>query len=143
MDVSDHRRDRDEVPAGCLHVRGRGLQASPHSVQVDVDDAIPIGRSGRADRLQRAQDTGAGDDDVDRAEVLGDLAEDLLLSFEVADVDGLAGQVEPHRVSLMVMTTLPLPPPAWRIGLSASRNSRTAGTNRSWYWKMPPCPESG
>ena len=127
--------------------------------------------------------------------MLCDLAEDLLLSFEVADVDGpsagvavaaqpgglgldavsgqveqgdvgavraqgagqasteaaagagdrdgLAGQVEPHRVSLMVMTTLPLPPPAWRIGLSASRNSRTAGTNRSWYWKMPPCPESG
>ena len=62
---------------------------------------------------------------------------------ERADRDGLAGQVEPHRVSLMVMTTLPLPPPAWRIGLSASRNSRTAGTNRSWYWKMPPCPESG
>ena len=116
-------------------------------------------------RLQRAQDTGAGDDDVDRAEVLCDLAEDLLLSFEVADVDGpsagvavaaqpgglgldavsgqveqgdvgavgaqgagqarteaaasagdrdgLAGQVEPHGVSLVVIRTLPLLRPAW------------------------------
>jgi hypothetical protein len=24
-----------------------------------------------------------------------------------------------------------------------SRNSRTAGTNSRWYWKTPPCPESG
>jgi NADPH:quinone reductase-like Zn-dependent oxidoreductase len=24
-----------------------------------------------------------------------------------------------------------------------SRNSSTAGTNSWWYWKMPPCPESG
>ncbi len=88
VDVGDHRRDRDEVPAGCLYVRGCSLQRSPHSVQVDVDDAIPIGGSGRPQRLQRAQDTGAGDHDVDRAEVLCDLAEDLLLSFEVADVDG-------------------------------------------------------
>ena len=35
-----------------------------------------------------------------------------------------------------------------RVGNSVTRsceprNSRTAGTNWSWYWKMPPCPESG
>ena len=140
--------------------------------------------SGPADRLQRPEDAGPGDDDVDAAEVLGDVGEDLLLSVEVADVDGpsagvavaaqlsglgldavsgqveegnvgavgaqrpgqagaeptagagdrhgLAGQVEPHAVA-----------PAAPIGSSASRNSRTAGTNRSRYWKMPPCPESG
>ena len=69
-------------------MRGGGLQRSPCSVQVDVDDAISIGGSGRADRLQRTKDTGAGDDDVDRTEVLGDLVEDLLLSFKIADVDG-------------------------------------------------------
>ena len=76
------------MPAGCLYVWGGGLQRPPHAVQVDLDDAVPIGGSGRADRLQWTQDAGGGDDDVDRAEVLGDLAEDLLLGFEVADVDG-------------------------------------------------------
>jgi hypothetical protein len=31
------------------------------------------------------------------------------------------------------------------VGMVAqlSRNSRTAGTNSRWYWKTPPCPESG
>ncbi len=119
----------------------------------------------RLDRLQRPQDAGPRDDDVDAAEVLGDVGEDLLLSVEVADVDGpsagiavtaqlsglgldavsgqveegdvgavgaqgagqagsqpaagagdrhgLSGQVEPHGVSSVVMTTLPLLRPAW------------------------------
>ena len=75
--------------------------------------------SGPADRLQRPQDAGPRDDDVDAAEVLGDLGEDLLLSVEVADVDGpsagvavtaqlrglgldaLGGQVEERDVGAM------------------------------------------
>ena len=152
------------MTADPLDVWCRGLKRAPGAVQVDVDDAVPIGGSGRADCLQRAQDPGAGDDDVDGAEVLGDLGKDLLLGVEVADVDGPsagvalaaqpgcvrlnavggqvqqrdvgtvgaqrpdqagteaatgsgdrhgpARQVEPHGVSSVVMTTLPLLRPA-------------------------------
>jgi hypothetical protein len=88
VDVGDHRRDRDEVPAAGLDVRGGGFQRAPHAVEVDLDDAVPVGGSGRADRLQGSEDAGGGDHDVDRAEVLGDVGEDLLLGVEVADVDG-------------------------------------------------------
>src|SRR3954454_6795473 len=104
VDVGDHRRDGDKVAAGRLDVRGRGLQRPPHAVEVDVDDAVPVGRNGPAHRLQRPQDAGARDDDVDGAEVLGDVGEDLLLSVEVADVNGpsagVAVATQPSGLSL-------------------------------------------
>ena len=64
-----------------------GLQRAPRAVEVDVDDAVPVSGARDVDRLQRAEDSGAGDDDVDRAEVLGHLTHHLLKAFEVANVD--------------------------------------------------------
>ncbi|GHA45288.1 hypothetical protein GCM10010372_51570 [Streptomyces tauricus] len=36
-----------------------------------------------------------------------------------------------------------LPFSSWTSGCHGARNLTATGANRSWYWKMPPCPESG
>ena len=79
-----------------------------------------------ADDLVEAVD-GLSDDQVDRRVREGDLRDLRCRTFEG---DG--------ALWVMVRSVL-----LSLKGLQRSRNSSATGTNLSWYWKMPPWPESG
>ena len=109
----------DLVPHG--EARHRRADAGHHAGEVVPEDE---GSLVREDELEvavadlRVEQVDAGGVDVDE---------------HVAVADGrLRDLARHHRVLVLLDEERP-----------HARNSRTAGTNSRWYWKTPPCPESG
>src|SRR4051794_13421370 len=81
------------MTTGFLNVRRGRLQGAPDTIEVDVDDAIPIGGVGRAKSLEWPQSPGRCYADIDPAEGPGDVREDPLLRIEVAHVNGPSARI--------------------------------------------------